>query len=254
MAKYEEWRHPNAVDFYAKHRHQVSDLYPSERVFLPTVLSPGVDVLDIGCASGGFFNIMRSLQPGIRYTGIDISPTAIQIARQRYPEARFEVADATAIPFRDNAFDFVHCTGVTVHVPLYQDVIREAYRVSRRYVIMDMRLFEGAVPNLNKEESYLRIAFNGIETGERAHYIVADPTAEVGFMLGLRPRLRRLSATGYFHAVSPMAHTHVKEVCMTIFLMEKGDSLTSQTEANLSDLPIKITLSGLNPPQSTAPR
>lgn len=242
MTQSGEWQHPDAVGFYAQHRHEVADLFPSERVFLPRLLFPGAKVLDIGCASGGFFNIMRSLQPGISYTGIDIAPQAIEIARQRYPDAHFEVASATALPFPDDTFDIVHCTGVTVHIPEYHDVVREAYRVSRTYVIMDMRLYEGAVPNPNKQESYVRIAFKGTDTGERAHYIVADPAEVVTFMLALRPHLRRLSATGYFHAVSPMAHTQYPEVCMAIFLMEKGDAATRKTEVDLSDLPIKVLL------------
>ena len=75
------WSQTSAIDYYAKHRNQISDLYPSEQVFLPRVLFPGAKVLDVGCASGGFFNIMRSLEPHIEYTGIDISEAAIELAK-----------------------------------------------------------------------------------------------------------------------------------------------------------------------------
>ena len=83
------WSQPSAVDYYAQHRQEVSELYPSERVFLPRVLFPGAKVLDVGCASGGFFNIMRTLEPTIDYTGIDIAEPSIEAARQKYPEAKF---------------------------------------------------------------------------------------------------------------------------------------------------------------------
>ena len=237
-----EWTHPDAVEFYAQHRNQVDDLYPSERVFLPRVLFPNAKVLDVGCACGGFFNIMRTLQPDIRYTGIDTSSQSVPIAQRRYPEASFCVGNARSLPFPNDIFDVVHCTGVAVHVPEYNDVILEAYRVSRRYVIMDMRLHAGAVPNPNKEESYQRLEFDGRDTGGRAHYIIADPDEVVSFVLSLRPRIHRLSATGYFHPVSPTAHAEYSEVCMTVFLMEKGNAATNDTVLDLKSLPVRVSV------------
>ena len=81
MENAKAWSQPSAIDYYSKHRHEVSDLYPSERVFLPRVLFPGIKVLDVGCASGGFFNIMRTLEPAIDYTGIDLVKAAVDLTR-----------------------------------------------------------------------------------------------------------------------------------------------------------------------------
>ena len=83
----EEWSKKSVLDYYSQHRHEVSDLYPSEKIFLPRVLFPGVKVLDVGCASGGFFNIMRTFEPLVEYTGIDLSEIAVIMAQKRYPEA-----------------------------------------------------------------------------------------------------------------------------------------------------------------------
>ena len=142
MENAKAWSQPSAIDYYSKHRHEVSDLYPSERVFLPRVLFPGIKVLDVGCASGGFFNIMRALEPTIDYTGIDIAEPAVDLARRTYQEARFEVADGVTIPFDDGTFDLVHCTSVLVIEPRYQEVWKEMYRVTSRFVLADMRLLK----------------------------------------------------------------------------------------------------------------
>ncbi len=238
------WSESTAVDYYAKYRHQVTDLYPSEKVFLPRVLFPGARVLDVGCASGGFFNIMRTLEPTIEYTGIDIAEPSIQAARQLYPEANanFMVTDGLTIPFDDNVFDLVHCTSVLVIEPRYQDVIREMYRVSRRFVLADMRLLNNPDAQGNREDSLFKIQFEGEFEGTTVPYVVSDADEVVNFMLSLDPRPRALRGTGYYHAVSPMASTPFSEVCMTIFLVQKGDNGVAKTELELSDLPLEFSI------------
>ncbi len=236
------WSQSTAVDYYAKHRHQVKDLYPSEKVFLPRVLFPGARVLDVGCASGGFFNIMRTLEPAIEYTGIDIAEPSINAARQLYPDANFMVTDGLTIPFDDDEFDLVHCTSVLVVEPRYQDVIREMYRVSKRFVLADMRLLNDPDAAGNRGDSLFKIQFEGEFEGTTVPYVVSDADEVVNFMLSLDPRPQALRGTGYYHAVSPMASTPFSEVCMTIFLVQKGDDDIAKTELELSDLPLEFSI------------
>ena len=239
------WSEPSAVDYYAQQRHEVSDLYPSERVFLPRVLFPGAKVLDIGCAAGGFFNIMRSLEPAIDYTGIDIAEPPIEIARQMYPEARFLVTDGLQIPFDDGEFDLVHCTSVLVVEPRYRELLKEMYRVSNRFVLADMRLLKGIGDQVDPEQSYYRIEFEGQFEGTTVPYVVSDADQVVNFMLTLEPRTQALRGAGYFHAISPNARTPYSEVCMAIFLLQKGQKghpEPARTELDLNDLPLDFSI------------
>ena len=187
------WSQPSAIDYYSKHRHEVSDLYPSERVFLPRVLFPGIKVLDVGCASGGFFNIMRTLEPTIDYTGIDIAEPAVDLARQTYPEARFELTDGVTIPFDDGAFDLVHCTSVLVIEPRYQEVWKEMYRVTSRFVLADMRLLKDIEAQGGHRDSHYRIQFDGQDQEAVVPYVVSDADEVIGCLLNLDPRPRALS-------------------------------------------------------------
>jgi SAM-dependent methyltransferase len=75
-------------------------------------VAPGARVLDVGCATGYYSAILASL--GYEVTGIDISGTGIRKARERYPDIRFEVQDATALPYSAGSFDFVFALGVSV--------------------------------------------------------------------------------------------------------------------------------------------
>ncbi len=244
MAEYAEpWSKPDAVDYYAKNRHEESDLYPSERVFLSRVLFPGAKVLDVGCASGGFFNIMRSIEPTIDYTGIDIAEPSIEIAKARYPEATFLVTDGSTIPFDDNEFDLVHCTSVLVIEPRYEGVIREMYRVANRFVLADIRLLKGIGGVTDPKDSYYRIEFNGEFDGTTVPYVIADADEVVDFILGLEPKPQALRGTGYFHDVSAAARTPYSQVCMSVLLVQKGTPNTTRTELDLEELPLEFAAS-----------
>ena len=241
MSTAEEWSKHSAIEYYSKHRHEVSDLYPSEKVFLPRVLFPGIKVLDVGCASGGFFNIMRSYEPSIDYTGVDLSKVAVKMARERYPEARFIVTEGFGLPFEDNSFDFVHCTSVFNNEPNYQAMLREMYRVSDRFVLVDIRLLKGIGKQQN---SIYNIQFEGNGVEATVPYVVNDADEVADFILQLEPKPKALRGTGYFHPLAEQAELAGSEACMTMLLVEKGDTEGGATVIDLGDLPIEFSLSG----------
>ena len=234
------WSQPSVLEFYSKHRHEVSDLYPSEKVFLPRVLFPGIKVLDVGCASGGFFNIMRTMEPALDYTGIDIVEVVIDMARDRYPEARFQVTDGEVIPFDDGSFDLVHCTSVLNNDPRYPELWKEMYRVSNRFVLADMRLLKDIGGQGSGQDSLYTIQFEGQSQEAVVPYVVSDADAVVSFLLNLAPRPQALRGTGYFHEVSDLANIPYSQVCMSLLLLEKGNSATAKTILDLKDLPLEF--------------
>lgn len=54
------------------------------------IIPEGSTVLELGCSTGDLLNAVRPA----RGIGVDFSPTAISIARQKYPHLEFQVADA----------------------------------------------------------------------------------------------------------------------------------------------------------------
>tara|TARA_B100001013_G_scaffold67032_1_gene35036 strand:+ start:444 stop:1172 length:729 start_codon:yes stop_codon:yes gene_type:complete len=235
-----EWSSQSAIDFYYENRHELSDLYPSEKVFLPRVLFPGAKVLDVGCASGGFFNIMRSFEPHIEYTGIDLSDKAVGLATERYPDARFMVTTGFRLPFQDNNFDIVHCTSVFNNEPNYQGMLEEMYRVSNRFVLVDIRLSK----DLGKQlQSVYNIQFNSKKVEATVPYVVNDADEVVNFILQLKPRPRALYGTGYFHQVAKEAETTPDDVCMAVLLIQKGVRSDEPVRLDLKGLPIEFSIS-----------
>ena len=238
MSTAKEWSNQSAIDYYSENRHEISDLYPSETIFLPRVLFPGAKVLDVGCASGGFFNIMRSYEPHIEYTGIDLSERAVELAKERYPEATFIVTEGFELVFANNTFDVVHCTSVFNNEPNYQAMLQEMYRVSNRFVLMDIRLLKG-IGRQAESDYNIQINSEGVEA--KVPYVVNDADEVANFVLQLDPKPKALRGTGYFHQVAKEAETPHDEVCMSLFLIQKGDQRVEQTTIDLGDLPIEFS-------------
>jgi ubiquinone/menaquinone biosynthesis C-methylase UbiE len=85
-----------------------------ENVRLLVDPQPGDRVLDVGSAAGAIAHHLSTL--GCEVVGVDASEAGVRRARQRYPELRFEVADAASLPFPDGAFDKVVAADVTEHL------------------------------------------------------------------------------------------------------------------------------------------
>ena len=90
---------------------------------------PGDRVLDIGSAAGAIAHYLSTF--GCDSVGVDLSKEGIERARQRYPGLRFEVADATSLPFGDASVDKAVAADVTEHLddPTLRAALAECARV-----------------------------------------------------------------------------------------------------------------------------
>ena len=94
-----------------------------------TGLPAGARVVDLGCGSGVFTNVLQ--QRGYRCTGVDLSPTLIKIAREKYPGIDFLEGDIEKLPFPDGQFDGVLLSGVLHHLPELSRCATEVMRILR---------------------------------------------------------------------------------------------------------------------------
>ncbi|HZU91939.1 MAG TPA: class I SAM-dependent methyltransferase [Stellaceae bacterium] len=104
---------------------------PAFLAMLPQI--SGLHGLDIGCGEGS--NTRKLAQLGARMHAIDIAPTFIRHA-QAMEEAdplgiAFQVADGTALPFADNAFDFATAFMSLMDMADQPRAMQEAQRVLR---------------------------------------------------------------------------------------------------------------------------
>lgn len=90
------------------------------------------DVLEIAVGTGRNF---RFYPPDVRLTGIELSPTMLDLAGRRADELARTVdlceADAEALPFDDASFDTVVCTLSLCSIPDDRKAVGEVKRVLR---------------------------------------------------------------------------------------------------------------------------
>ena len=102
----------------------------------------GSKVLDI-CAGTGA-QAFAFGKRGCDVIGIDLSEDMLKIARRKnsYKNVRFEVADATKMPFEDDYFD-ISCISMALHDMPHEvryQVLDEMKRVSKRVVVADYNI------------------------------------------------------------------------------------------------------------------
>jgi len=120
------WEDPDTVAAYDTHVATVTT--QSMQALLDDAgVRPGVRVLDV--ATGAGYVAAAAAGRGAGAVGIDFSQSQVLLARQRYPQVRFEQADAEALPFEPGSFDAVVDAFGMCHLPNPERALREAHRV-----------------------------------------------------------------------------------------------------------------------------
>jgi len=101
--KYQEaWQEPIHADLFDARSHyslerlkRVFENINEFRLFLEHKKEiRGRDFVEIGCATSELYRYLRRYHPEFRYRGFDISEPAIERARWKYPDGRFELCQA----------------------------------------------------------------------------------------------------------------------------------------------------------------
>lgn len=100
-------------------------------------------ILDVGCGTGELEKRFLSQNPQQIWTGVDLSPEMLAMARQKcrdYPHASFYEAKATALPFADDRFDVVISANAFHYFPDAIATLTEMHRVLKpdgKLIILD---------------------------------------------------------------------------------------------------------------------
>jgi SAM-dependent methyltransferase len=88
-------------------------------------------VLEVGC--GAAVDLARFAKGGARATGVDVAPSAIELAKANFTQqglhGDFHVANGERLPFADDAFDLVYAHGVVQYTASPRQLVDECRRV-----------------------------------------------------------------------------------------------------------------------------
>jgi ubiquinone/menaquinone biosynthesis C-methylase UbiE len=83
-------------------------------------VGPPTRALDVGTGTGAIARLLSERWPSAEVTGVDVSPGMIAEARRLGPE-RYDVGDASALPYDDGAFDLVTLNNM---IPFFGELAR----------------------------------------------------------------------------------------------------------------------------------
>lgn len=110
-------------------------------------------VLDVGCGAGSLLAELKSEFPHIKPMGVDVSSSAIELARRRVPDADFRVLDIAQSSL-DTKFDLVVCSEVLEHIPDDIAAMTNLSKMTKKYLLVSTP--QGRMRRFEKEIGHVR--------------------------------------------------------------------------------------------------
>lgn len=150
------------LELEAMYRGQTPQVFQVLAELLQPIVTPGMDMLEIGCASGYYSEVIEYLlSRQVNYTGVDYSETMIRMAQDYYPDRSFSLAGGSALPFADQSFPLVISGCVLLHTTDYSRHIAETTRVAQGWIAVHRT----PVCRLRPTQYLSKLAY-GVETVE----------------------------------------------------------------------------------------
>jgi len=106
--------------------------------FLGANIPENSSILDVGCGDGTLSSLIQCANPSTQIQGIEIAQRPVY----RIP---CRVFDGTHIPFQDATFDVCMFVDVLHHTNQIREVLAEAARVSRRFLLIKDHISESSL-------------------------------------------------------------------------------------------------------------
>ncbi len=102
----------------------------------------GKKILDVGCGFGDFYGYLKERGIETDFTGYDVTPKFIDVAKKKYPEAKFKVMDIQSDKVGES-FDYVFSSGVFNHaitdnMKFTEDMIKKMFDLAKIGVATNM--------------------------------------------------------------------------------------------------------------------
>jgi len=88
-------------------------------------------ILDVGCGKGAFTQFLKKHNNHV--TGVDISPTAIERAKSRYPDIEFKAEDVASPNWHENfgRYDLIICLELLSYITNWQMLLHDFSKMAQ---------------------------------------------------------------------------------------------------------------------------
>ena len=104
------------------------------------IYKPEMKILDIGCASGHYYNSIKKIDKNIIYCGLDSTKTYIDFAKNYFKNndnVSFILGDLYNLPKSINSkFDICFCCNVLLHLPSLEEPLKKLIETAKKYCIV----------------------------------------------------------------------------------------------------------------------
>lgn len=137
MNKNSLWFNLKSINHFNNKTHD--DFFLTEKTLVSKLKEPMNNILDLGCASGRFIELLQKKFKKFSFTGVDIVPDQIELAKKNYPKHTFFCRDILKFKV-DKKYDLVNSTGVLLHEPNFEKFINLMLSYSNKYIMFDIKL------------------------------------------------------------------------------------------------------------------
>jgi trans-aconitate methyltransferase len=113
---------------------------PEFKVFLEHLSALGLKdnskIIEIGCSSGYYSEIVEFHNPRLHYIGIDYSREFVNFAFDIYPQKSFLIADANFLPLKTEILDCVVLGSVLLHLMQWEESLAKVAELNSKFLIV----------------------------------------------------------------------------------------------------------------------
>jgi ubiquinone/menaquinone biosynthesis C-methylase UbiE len=202
-------------------RNKISDLYESEKFFFKPFIKKSSSFLDLGCATGGFYNILKKQKNSFKYSGYDVSQEMILNAKKNFNKVNFNLYNGKTIKKKKNSVDMCFSFGTLHHVSNFYNLIDQMIKISKKYILFDLRFTnKKSLINTKNSQQYF---FHKNKIVSKIQYNVINLELFLSKMEKYKKKYS-VNIYGYPHKPNKTVKTKYNEVITACILINKTEN------------------------------